>query len=264
MTSVAFLKSCSDPKPNSGDAPICLQVGDLGRQRRLALQRRDPRQLAVERLQAARVDRRLVHAGGIVGADLLRVGIGRRRLLRRLEDAVQHVTVVLHQLAEAAPLGLVGGNRVVLHPGAAGVLVEVGARTHGLIHRRRIERLELARLPGGPRLDGAPRECQHDGQRQSHQHRGLHQTYTVSLRQHAPHPLLLVRGARAFRPTGTASKPAAGAAARSPHAARRGPRADAVTGRPAEVPPTLHPAAPRRQAPPRPGCGRTGPPAQLT
>jgi pimeloyl-ACP methyl ester carboxylesterase len=58
---------------------------------------------------------------------------------RLLEDAPQEKLVLVRQLAVDVPARLVRRDRVVLDPSAAGVLVEIGARIDGTIHRGGVE-----------------------------------------------------------------------------------------------------------------------------
>jgi hypothetical protein len=51
-----------------------------------------------------------------------------------VENAPEELLVLLIKLAVDAPDRLVAGNGIVLHPAAAGVLVEVHTGVGGLIH----------------------------------------------------------------------------------------------------------------------------------
>src|SRR4029077_15536547 len=82
----------------------------------------------------------LVYAGGVIVADLLVDGAtGGAGLGGGFQDIAQDELVVALQLGIDAPARLIGGNAVLLHPAAAGVGVEVGARINAVIHGSDVE-----------------------------------------------------------------------------------------------------------------------------
>ena len=125
-------------------------AGVIGGQVTQGTQGGDGLELRLERLRAELVDAVGVHAGAKVVAILLLQG-RLRRLRRGLQLAVQGVKVVVGKLVEAAPAHLIGGDGVLLHPVAAGVLVEVLTRVGRLIDRGEIEDGWLARGRRGRR-----------------------------------------------------------------------------------------------------------------
>jgi hypothetical protein len=117
-----------------------VQAGQQGRQLALRTQGGDALQVRFQRLGAARLDGLFVHARTEVIADLLLAGAAAVLALRQvLEDAPQVATVFLRQLAVHRPARLVGRDRVVLHPAAAGVLVEVDAGVGAAVHRADVQ-----------------------------------------------------------------------------------------------------------------------------
>src|SRR5207244_12639600 len=61
-----------------------------------------------------------------------------------LQDLAQHGLVALQDLRKAAaPGGAVLRDRRLLQPASAGVLVEIGARVDGLVHRGLVDRRRL-------------------------------------------------------------------------------------------------------------------------
>ena len=88
-----------------------------------------------QRVGAKLLDPSLVHAGGEVVPDFLLVRVSARSVPGQIvENAPQESLIILSQLAVNAPAGLVGGNRIFLHPPAATVLVEINAGVGALIH----------------------------------------------------------------------------------------------------------------------------------
>ena len=97
-------------------------------------------QLRLDGASPLRVDSLLVHAGGIVIADLPRDGVALRVGLGGLfQDLAEHLALRSSELGKAPPARLVRGDRIALHPVAAGVLIEIGTRIAGLIHRADVE-----------------------------------------------------------------------------------------------------------------------------
>src|SRR5205814_1223026 len=115
----------------------------IGKQRRetlLALQRGNLAQHRLQRPGAESLDLRVVHAGlEVVANPLLRRRSIRARLRCILEDAPEELSVLFAQLSVDAPRRLIGRNRIVLHPSAADVLIEVVARICSQVHRRHVE-----------------------------------------------------------------------------------------------------------------------------
>ena len=85
-------------------------------------------------LGAPLFDLGLIHAGGIVVANLLgdRVPVLRDGSL--LENSAQILQIVFVELAVNAPRGLVRGDGIVLLPAPAGILVEVDTGVRRAIH----------------------------------------------------------------------------------------------------------------------------------
>jgi hypothetical protein len=114
-----------------------VQFGEELRQAVHACEGGDVFQVWFERRQPAPVNRRLVHAGGVVVADLSRRRVAAAR--RTLEDPTQDLVVPFLQLVEAAPARAVGRNGIGGEPSAAGELVEVGARIDRAVERGQLE-----------------------------------------------------------------------------------------------------------------------------
>ena len=130
-------------------------TGDLG----LAGEVADAVEFRLEWGEASGVDGLFVHAGGIEVADLLGGGIAAGGGLGgRFQNLVEDVAVAIRQFIEAAPHGLVGRNGVVLHPGTAGILIEIDAGVHRFVDRGEIKLRGAAGVTGG-RLRGQDAEC---------------------------------------------------------------------------------------------------------
>ena len=113
------------------------------RKLRLVLDSRDAIEHGLQWLEAGFVDGVLIHAGGVVIADLLlyRSPIGRR--LGRIFQRVAHGgNIPDGQRVKRAPSALIGGDRISLHPLAAGVLEKVRAGVEGLVYLLDAEVLE--------------------------------------------------------------------------------------------------------------------------
>ena len=122
----------------------------------------------LQRRCALLLDGRLVHAGGVIVAHFLFDGGVLPRGLSLLQDVAQDIEIVLIQLVEAAPAGFVGWDGVVLHPGSAGILIEIHAGIGGLIHGGHVEAGDLFGKLGRRRTRGCG--LRH-GQNGSKQHR---------------------------------------------------------------------------------------------
>ncbi len=128
------------PESKQSAHALRMQIRNRADQILPRLDRSDPLHLRLDRLRAQRVDVGLVHAGGIVVANLLHhrvaFGTGHRGLF---EDGMQDVVVALLQFIEASPARLVSGDGILRHPSAACVLVKVDTRIGPEIHRCLIE-----------------------------------------------------------------------------------------------------------------------------
>ena len=112
-----------------------VQLGDERRQRVRAGQRGNLLEQRFERRRALRVDRRFVHAGHVVVANLLRPRRRRAGSGCRFENLLQRLVVVLLQLVEPPPARSIRRYRVLRHPASTGVLVEIGTGVDRLVHR---------------------------------------------------------------------------------------------------------------------------------
>ncbi len=114
----------------------------------------DPVERRLQRGEALRLDRRLVHEGRIEGADAPRIGVGRRTGPRRiLDDRARPVARQVVEDLEAAEARPVGGDRGPLRPAAVGVGVEIVARPDRPVHAGGVE-AERAILRRGRLGDG--------------------------------------------------------------------------------------------------------------
>ena len=94
----------------------------------------DAVELRLERRDSFLIDRLLVHARGIVVADLLHHRTALRIIRRRFfENVVQYREIVLVDLREAVPRRIIRRNGIVLDPVAAGELIEVHTRIGGFV-----------------------------------------------------------------------------------------------------------------------------------
>ena len=135
MTSLEFLRSCCDPNPKSDPDAARLEPRDFAAQVREVLHLVDPFELRGKRLCALRLDRGLVHAAGVVVAELLLIRARSRLLLRQLlEDLPHRRPVALGELRERPPRRVLRRDRVLLEPAAVGVLVERLAGVGGGVH----------------------------------------------------------------------------------------------------------------------------------
>ena len=106
----------------------------------LRLEAIDPVQLLVQGRESGPIDGCLIHAGGIVVANLPRRGRPVRRWNgRAFQDVAEHRPVLILQLGVHAPARLIRRNGIVLEPGAARVGVEVGAGIDPRVHGADIE-----------------------------------------------------------------------------------------------------------------------------
>ena len=111
-----------------------VEIPDKLRQFISAVQAIDACQQRLERLKTPRLDRRGVHARGVVVARLANVARGPYRA-RRLEDAPKDGEVLILHLLHPAVAQAIGRQRRLLDPAAAGELVEVGARLGVTVER---------------------------------------------------------------------------------------------------------------------------------
>ena len=128
ITWVASAKSCCGPIANSGNTPAaCIAItaaaADLASVTRAAASSSG----WIGAIPAL-LDRRLVHARGVVRADLVERRIARRPLGRGVEHLVEHVLGVLDHELDRAPRRAVGRDHRGLEEAAARERVEVGAR----------------------------------------------------------------------------------------------------------------------------------------
>ena len=127
-----------------------LQARQHARQVAVRAQRGDLVEVRRQRRGAACLDGFLVHAGAEVVADLLLAGVAAVGAFGQVfEDAPQVAAVVQRQLAVDGPARLVGRDRVVLHPAAAGVLVEVDAGIGVAVHRVHVQAGRVREFGGG-------------------------------------------------------------------------------------------------------------------
>ena len=117
----------AEPKKKSARAPwlcrwatsswSCASAGDGG----------DAVELRLDRLDAGGFDLLGVHASGVEIADLLLDGARRRVLILGggFENLAQNLLILVLQLVEAAPAGILGLNGIALDPAAAGELEKV-------------------------------------------------------------------------------------------------------------------------------------------
>ena len=88
---------------------------------------------------------RLIHAAFVVVADLLiNPGAAGVRFRGGFQNAAEDFQVAVCQNVEPPPAGLIGGNRVVLHPQPAGILVEIVAGTDAFVDESWVETGELS------------------------------------------------------------------------------------------------------------------------
>ncbi len=106
------------------------------------LHRANAVEFRLKRRNSLLIDGVYVHAGSVVVANLLGIGVAIGRRGGFLEDPAQNGPITLRELAEPSPRGLVGWYRIVLQPGSARVLVEVIAGVGTFVDRGKIE-------PGG-------------------------------------------------------------------------------------------------------------------
>jgi len=130
-----------------------------------------------ERLRPPRLDRLLIHAGGIGVANLLLVRRPVRRRERRVfEDVADDAGVAIGELVQTAVARPVGGHWIGDEPLAAGELIEVGTSVDAAIE---VADAEAFRRRGGRlRGDWDRRRGYHEGREQprsarSKQLRGL-------------------------------------------------------------------------------------------
>src|SRR5580704_12097034 len=117
-----------------------MQRADRSNKLRPRLQCIDMRKLRLNGLHAERVNRCGVHARSEVVANLL---LNRSAILRfrvSFKDAPQKLLVLVAELRIDAPARLVGGDRVVLLPAAAGELIEVHTGVYRAVEAGDVER----------------------------------------------------------------------------------------------------------------------------
>ena len=128
MTEVEFLKSCPELNSKRAPTPMRCRRAISSASCALSLSARDAVQLRLERLQTLGFDALLVHAGGIVVADLARDGVAIRRGLGGLLQDPRRTSRLRSASSEKRPQrDWSGGIGLFLIHVAAGVLVEVGA-----------------------------------------------------------------------------------------------------------------------------------------
>ena len=136
IRSGAKIKECANANP--------MQVRHFVHQARLALHGVDAVKFRLQYGYAFFIDGLFIHAGSVIVTDFLLVGgAAGRRLGCLFKNLMQHSAVVLCQLIEASPTGLVRGNRIVLQPAAAGILVKVLAGIRGLVQACKIKAGDL-------------------------------------------------------------------------------------------------------------------------
>ncbi len=97
-------------------------------------------QLWLQRRGAKLFHGRLIHARGKKVTNFLLRGRAPGGFLREIiQNTPKEALIVLGQFSVDAPTRLVGRNRVVLHPAAAGVNVEVHTRVRGFVHGGNIQ-----------------------------------------------------------------------------------------------------------------------------
>jgi hypothetical protein len=117
-----------------------VEPAEHGGEVRLGFHAGDGRQGGPDGTDPRLLDGRLVHAGGEVVADLLGVGVAPGvRAGRLLQHPPEEPLVVVLRLGVDVPAGLVGGDRVLLQPFAAGELEEVDAGVDRAVHHGRVE-----------------------------------------------------------------------------------------------------------------------------
>ena len=116
-----------------------MQAADFGAEVAQVFDGADAVEFRLQRLQAFFVDGGYIHAGSVIVADLLRVRVAIGGDGGFIENLPENRPVSLLEFAETAPGRLVGRYRIVLQPGAAGVLVKVFAGIGLLIDGREIE-----------------------------------------------------------------------------------------------------------------------------
>jgi hypothetical protein len=106
----------------------------------LGLRGRDRLEIPLQRLDAARLDRGLVHPGTIEVGDFLLHRAGRGRVRCELVDERAHVDLgLVAQRVENAVARLVGRHLERRDPRTVDVAVEVVAGLHGGVHRREVD-----------------------------------------------------------------------------------------------------------------------------
>src|SRR5450759_977131 len=155
---------------------VSLKPRNLGAEVRNVLYLVDPRELRGERLCPLRLDGGLVHAARVEVAKLLLVGARGGLLFRELLQYPMHrLAISLRELGKRPPARVFGRNRVLLHPAAVGVLVEVLARFRRRVHVGGVEPVHFSARRGGSGggRGGGLREDR--GQRRRNEHdRGAH------------------------------------------------------------------------------------------
>src|SRR5437899_814270 len=106
-----------------------MQMGDLGRELGLVRQLAYTIEFARQPGEPALLDALLVHARGVIIADLagdrIAPGLG---LGRSFQDLAERLLVALVKFVEASPARLIGRYWIVFQPRAAFILVEILAR----------------------------------------------------------------------------------------------------------------------------------------
>ena len=181
----------------------------------VAARLRDRIDRGARRLDAALVDRRGVHEGAIVVADLLVVTALRRIGWQGLHDAEHLLLCALVELAEGAPVRTVGRDLVAVEPTAIRVAVEVIPGAHGEVARVKVDapRRDACRRAGRRRgrLGGRVRHDQHPGCAGS-RHESIPHTKTPNSQwRHTPHANSSQPAIQASPPAGVSTPSARGA-----------------------------------------------------
>src|SRR5690242_15416926 len=124
-----------------------MEVSNGWRQVTFVLDTSDPVELWLQRRRSLPFDGILIHAGGVVIADLLVYRAAFRIVCRSfLENVAKDKAIALGQFSVAAIGTLICRDWILLEPSAAGVLIEIPAGIGALVHQVGIKALELKNL----------------------------------------------------------------------------------------------------------------------